>query len=89
MTIPFVSAWPMDCVCRPSCRMMPTPPPMGSTGSGLHVTPARLEVENKKGLERRHSLPDIARDVERGLGPVRRHERAAEARELLLQAART
>lgn len=58
------------------------------TDWGVSIPPSRLEVENKKGLERRHALPDIARDVERGLGPVRRHERAAEARELLLPAAR-
>jgi flavin-dependent dehydrogenase len=50
---------------------------------GVHVSPARLEIEARKGLDRRHALPDIARDVERGLGAVRRHERAAEARELL------
>lgn len=54
---------------------------------GVTVSPARLEIEAKKGLERRHTLPDIARDVERGLGPVRRHARAAEARELLVPAA--
>ncbi|MBL9080120.1 MAG: tryptophan 7-halogenase [Planctomycetes bacterium] len=54
---------------------------------GIHVSPQRLEIEARKGLDRRHALPDIARDVERGLGPVRRHERAAEARELLQPAA--
>ncbi|MBL8730473.1 MAG: hypothetical protein JNM25_18790, partial [Planctomycetes bacterium] len=54
---------------------------------GVHISTARLEIEAKKGLERRHTLPDIARDVERGLGPVRRHPRAAEARELLAQGA--
>ena len=35
----------------------------------------------------RHKLPDIARDVERGLGPVRRHPQAAQALELLMQGA--
>lgn len=49
---------------------------------GVPVSQARLEVEAKKGLERRHTLPDLARDVERGLGPIRRHEGAAAAREL-------
>ena len=37
-------------------------------------------VEELVGLERRHRLPDLARDVERGLGPVRRHAQAAAAR---------
>ncbi|MEO6595010.1 MAG: tryptophan 7-halogenase [Planctomycetota bacterium] len=54
---------------------------------GVPISPARLEIENSTGLARRHSLPDLARDVERGLGPVRRHARAAEARELLAQGA--
>ncbi len=50
---------------------------------GVQVAPARLQIENLTGLERRHRLPDLARDVERGLGPVRRHARAAAAREML------
>lgn len=54
---------------------------------GVPISPARLELEAKTGLARRHALPDIARDVERGLGPVRRHPQAAEARELLAQGA--
>jgi len=54
---------------------------------GVPISPARLELEGKTGLARRHALPDIARDVERGLGPVRRHPQAAEARELLAQGA--
>jgi hypothetical protein len=33
------------------------------------------------GCNRRHRLPDLARDVERGLGPVRRHAEAAAARD--------
>jgi hypothetical protein len=49
------------------------------------VCPRRAELESKAGLERRHKLPAIARDVERGLGPVRRHPQAAQALELLLQ----
>jgi flavin-dependent dehydrogenase len=44
----------------------------------------RLALEGLPSLERRHKLPDLARDVERGLGPVRRHTDAASARELLL-----
>ncbi|MFY9344919.1 MAG: tryptophan 7-halogenase [Planctomycetota bacterium] len=51
------------------------------------ICPHRVELENLSGLERRHKLPPIARDVERGLGPVRRHPQAAQALELLLQGA--
>lgn len=54
---------------------------------GVPVSMQRLEVEAKKGLDRRHTLPDLARDVERGLGPIRRHPQAAEARELLVAGA--
>lgn len=50
---------------------------------GVPIAPARLELEARIGLQRRHNLPDLARDVERGLGPVRRHPEAAAARELL------
>jgi len=50
---------------------------------GVRVGKERFEVEELVGLQRRHSLPDLARDVERGLGPVRRHAQAAAARELL------
>ncbi len=51
---------------------------------GVPIPAARLELEAKTGLQRRHNLPDLARDVERGLGPVRRHPEAAAARELLV-----
>jgi flavin-dependent dehydrogenase len=51
------------------------------------ILPQRIELEALTGLERRHRLPDIARDVERGLGPVRRHPQAAQALELLLAGA--
>jgi flavin-dependent dehydrogenase len=54
---------------------------------GVTIPQARLDLESRRGLDRRHVLPDIARDVERGLGPVRRHPRADEARELLVQGA--
>ncbi|HEX5050133.1 MAG TPA: tryptophan 7-halogenase [Planctomycetota bacterium] len=54
---------------------------------GVPISPARLELETRSGLARRHNLPDLARDVERGLGPVRRHAQAAAARELLAQGA--
>ena len=50
---------------------------------GVQVAAARFEVEQLTGLERRHRLPALARDVERGLGPVRRHADAAQAREVL------
>lgn len=49
------------------------------------ICPQRVALEALTGLERRHRLPPIARDVERGLGPVRRHPQAAQALELLLQ----
>ena len=45
----------------------------------------RLEVENLTSLERRHALPSVARDVERGLGPIRKHPQWAQALELLQQ----
>jgi flavin-dependent dehydrogenase len=48
------------------------------------VCPRRVALEGLTGLERRHALPPIARDVERGLGPVRKHPQAAAALELLL-----
>lgn len=47
----------------------------------------RVEVEHLTSLERRHALPPIARDVERGLGPIRRHPQWAQSLELLLQGA--
>ena len=50
--------------------------------NGAFILDVREAFEAKKGLERRHTLPDLARDVERGLGPIRRHEGAAAAREL-------
>jgi len=49
------------------------------------ISDERLASESLKSTERRHSLPELARDVERTLGPVRRHETAAEALDLLRQ----
>jgi hypothetical protein len=51
------------------------------------VCPKRVEVEQLGSIERRHALPAIARDVERGLGPVRKHPQWQEALELLLAGA--
>ena len=51
------------------------------------ICPKRVEVEQLTSLERRHALPSIARDVERGLGPVRKHPQWQEALELLLAGA--
>lgn len=51
----------------------------------LPVAPARLEAERLRGLTRRRLLSPLARDVERSLGPARRHEGAAEALELFVQ----
>ena len=42
-----------------------------------------LEVEGLRGLSRRRRLSALARDVERSLGPVQRHEDAEAARDLL------
>jgi len=53
----------------------------------VSICPKRVEVEQLGSIERRHSLPAIARDVERGLGPVRKHPQWQEALELLLAGA--
>jgi len=50
---------------------------------GVPIPRTRLEVEGLSSLQRRHRMPDLARDVERGLGPVRRHTAAREARAML------
>ncbi|HEU4419778.1 MAG TPA: hypothetical protein VFT55_12640 [Planctomycetota bacterium] len=50
---------------------------------GVPVPRRRTELETLPSIERRHRLPDLARDVERGLGPVRRHAAAAPARDML------
>jgi len=52
---------------------------------GVPMDANRLALEWKTGLERRHALPAIARDVERGLGPIRRHPEWEAALQLLLQ----
>jgi len=44
----------------------------------------QLGLEELRGLTRRHRLTAIARDVERSLGPVARHDDAGAAREVLL-----
>jgi flavin-dependent dehydrogenase len=49
----------------------------------VRIAPERLELETLAGRARRHRLSEIARDVERTLGPVRRHPDAGEARNLL------
>jgi hypothetical protein len=49
----------------------------------LPIESGRLSLEQLRGLTRRRALSSIARDVERTLGPVWRHEAAAGARELL------
>jgi 2-polyprenyl-6-methoxyphenol hydroxylase-like FAD-dependent oxidoreductase len=52
---------------------------------GVPICPKRIEIEHLSGIERRHTMPAVARDVERGLGPVRRHPQWEQALELLLQ----
>lgn len=47
------------------------------------IRAGRLAAESLTGTERDARLSSIARDVERSLGPVRRHADAARARELL------
>jgi flavin-dependent dehydrogenase len=54
---------------------------------GVPVPRRRTELETLPSIERRHRLPDLARDVERGLGPVRRHAAAAPARDMLVSIA--
>jgi len=54
---------------------------------GVTIPPKRLDVEALAGRARRQRLSAIARDVERALGPVRRHDEAGPARELLAQGA--
>jgi flavin-dependent dehydrogenase len=51
------------------------------------ISQQRIEIERLGSIARRHALPPLARDVERGLGPVRRHPQALQALELLLQGA--
>lgn len=54
---------------------------------GLSFTQERMDCDTLTGVARRRALPPLARDVERGLGAVRRHPQAAEARALLLEVA--
>ena len=51
------------------------------------VPPERLELEALDSRTRRKQLPEIARDIERNLGGVKRHAQAEAARGLLVQAA--
>jgi len=60
---------------------------LGFARWGLPFDPERVELEAADSLTRRKSLPELAKDVERSLGPIQRHERAAEARELVLPGA--
>lgn len=50
---------------------------------GVTFSDERLAAEELVGLARRKRLPALARDVERSLGRVRYHRRAAESRALL------
>jgi len=52
---------------------------------GVSVAPERLDAERLDSIRRRHALSTVARDVDRNLGPIRRHPDAARARELLAQ----
>lgn len=54
---------------------------------GVTIPTERLDAEAKVGLGRRRALSPVARDVERTLGPVRKHEQASTALELLAQGA--
>ncbi|MHC5209629.1 MAG: NAD(P)/FAD-dependent oxidoreductase [Planctomycetota bacterium] len=49
------------------------------------IPPERLDLEALHSRTRRRKLPDIARDIERNLGGVKRHEAADAARSLLAQ----
>ena len=52
---------------------------------GVDVPADRIETEGLAGQTRRRGLSEMARDVERTLGRVRRHDDAAAARELFTQ----
>jgi flavin-dependent dehydrogenase len=52
---------------------------------GLRIGAERLALETLPSLERRKRLSELARDVERSLGPVHRHPEAAQARALLAE----
>ena len=52
----------------------------------IRISKERLDAEDLPSVERRRAIPELARDVERTLGRAPRHERAAEARALLLAA---
>jgi Kef-type K+ transport system membrane component KefB/flavin-dependent dehydrogenase len=54
---------------------------------GVPIPKQRLDVEDLPSLERRHRMPVLARDVERGLGPIRRHPEAVAAREVVAASA--
>lgn len=51
----------------------------------IQVSRERLDAEKLGSQDRRRALPELARDVERTLGKVRRHETSFEALELLVQ----
>lgn len=51
----------------------------------IPISAGRIEIETLPEAERQRVLPAIASDVERGLGPVRRHSEAKAALEQLLQ----
>ncbi len=51
----------------------------------VEIAPERLEIESAGSLVRHRRLSTIAKDIERSLGPVRRHPEAVSARELLAQ----
>lgn len=54
---------------------------------GIKIAPERLETETLIGQARRQKMSIIARDLERTMGPVPRHEAADRARELLAMGA--
>ena len=49
------------------------------------IPPERLDVEAMDSLSRRRHLSPIAKDIERNIGRLRRHEDAGRNRELLGQ----
>ena len=54
---------------------------------GVKIAPERLETETLIGQARRQKMSVIARDLERTMGPVPRHEAADRARDLLAMGA--
>lgn len=61
----------------------------GAATWNITIPPERLDAENLRGLERRHALSPVARDLERGLGKIDKHPNWKAALDLLKPVAMT